>query len=131
MKLYEFFGNMNLDLDQDKGKDSSAPSKEEEDQIGDELFWYIIDHDDLHKNHFLPAAKEIKKKHDQDPKESMHDWKTWAPMVNSGCMKYWKEKKMKKHPTDAFPKDLRKDLCKRLADHYHKDIIKDEYKLGR
>ena len=127
MKLYEFFGNMNLDLDQNKTSDPHASTKEEENQLCDDVFWYIIDDDELHKKMFMPIAKEIKK----NGKLDAGDWKAWAPMVNKGCMNYWKEKKMEKHPGDAFPKQMRKDLCKRLEDHYRKDIFKDEYKLGK
>jgi hypothetical protein len=131
MKLNEFFGHINLDLDQDKNRDSNSPSKEEENQLGDDLFWYILDHDDLHKNYFMPIAKELEKKYKKTKDNASHDWKEWAPMVNSGCMKYWKEKKIEKHPTDVFTKELRKEICKRLEEHYRDSITKDEHKLGK
>lgn len=128
MKLYEFFGNINLDLDQDKNKDSHSPSKEEENQLGDELFWYILDHDELHKKHVMPVSKDLEKKYEDKKGDSSRDWKMWIPMVNQGCMKYWKEKKLEKHPSDAFPKDLRKELCQRLEDHYRENITKGKRK---
>jgi hypothetical protein len=128
MKLYEFFGNINLDLDQDKNRDAHSPSKEEENQLGDELFWYILDHDELHKKHVMPVSKDLEKKYEEEKGDSTRDWKMWMPMVNQGCMKYWKEHKLEKHPGDAFPKDLRKELCQRLEDHYREHTTKGKRK---
>ena len=30
-----------------------------------------------------------------------------------------------------FSKELRKDMCERLYDHFKEDIIKDQYKIGQ
>lgn len=130
MKLYEFFGNINHDVDRDKEKDSFSLGKEEQQELSDQLFWYILDHDELHKKHFLPTAKQIKNSHKEDKKEGHHDWKMWLPMVNKGCKHFYKDHQVKGDPKEIFNKKLRIDLCKRLVDHFHKDIIKGEYKLG-
>ena len=126
MKLYEFFGNIN----QDKEQDPHGLGKEEQQELSDQMFWYILDHDELHKKHFMPTAKKIKKTHEKDNKSGHHEWKLWLPMVNKGCMHFYKENHIKGDPKETFNKKFRIDLCKRLVDHFHKDIIKGEYKLG-
>lgn len=130
MKLYEFFGNINFDPNKDEDLDPLKNNKEEEKELCDEVFYHIIDNDDLHKKYFIPLAKELKKKYDDTTDDANQDWKVWVPMVNSGCMDYYKEKKLQQHPQDAFPKELRRDLCKRLEQHYREDIAKGEYQLG-
>jgi len=131
MKLYEFFGNISHDIDQDKSEYPNALGNEEEQELEDQLFWFIIDHDDLHKKYALPNFKEIKNKHQEDEKTSNHDWKMWMPMVKNGCAEFYKEQDIKGDPRDFFNKEVRINLCKRLVDHFHKDIINDEYKIGR
>jgi hypothetical protein len=123
MKLYEFFGNLNIGTDSSKDKGPESSSKEAEKDLGDSVFDFIIDDDELHKKYFLPLLKKYKGKKDLD-------WKEWMPMVNHGCMKYFEEHEVKKHPKDAFPKTMRIDICKRLIDYYREDILKDSYKLG-
>jgi hypothetical protein len=54
MLLNEFFGkavNPTKKLEKDH----------KEKNIGDDLFWYIVDHDRLHKDYLLPLAKGAKK----------------------------------------------------------------------
>ena len=130
MKLYEFFGNIERDLD----KDDRAPDNlklEKEQELSDNLFWFILDHTDLHKEFFMPIAKKLKKIYDsKSKKDDLHDWKVWMPMVNKGCIQFYKKHQMIEDPNDVFNKNLRIDICKRLTDHYHQDIVKDEHKLG-
>jgi hypothetical protein len=129
MKLYEFFGN--IQHDHEDPSDKSKPTHGEEKELGDQVFWYILVDDDLHKKYFMPLAKELKKIYDSKSKQDdLHDWKLWMPMVKQGCVHYYKHNEVKGDPVDVFNKDFRIDLCKRLADHHHKDIIKGEYKLG-
>ena len=125
MKLYEFFGNIKHDANEDSKPGS--PNKEEQQEIADQTFWYILDDNDLHKEFFMPIAKELKKIYDSKSKEDdMHDWKVWMPMVKKGCMEFYKEHEVPGDPNDSFNKDFRIDLCKRLADHYHDEIIKGD-----
>lgn len=124
MKLYEFFGNIDHNVNQDNDRDPAAPSKEDEKELGDQLFWYILDNNDLHKKYYMPAAKELHRIYKSDTKsDDVHDWKTWMPMVEAGCREFYKEHEVKESPQDAFNKELRIDLCKRLADHYHEEIV--------
>jgi hypothetical protein len=126
MKLFEFFGNINHNPNQDKDLDSKTPGKEEEQQLADDVFWYILDDNDLHKKYFMPISKELKIKYADTKDDDSRDWKVWLPLVNAGCMKFWKEHKIKQHPKDAFHKEFRRDVCKRLEDHYHEEIAKDK-----
>lgn len=131
MKLYEFF---NVPAhDQNPNKDSrddvNGQTEADKDKLADEVFWYILDHDQLHKDHFIPLSKEIAEK--QKSKEFDHGKyvNKWMPMVNRGCMEFYKEAKMDRDPKDIFPLDMRKSLCHRLADQHHTDIEKGEYKI--
>lgn len=132
MKLNEFFGNIKHDTDQDKDLDPQSIGKEEEQELEDQIFWFILDDDDLHKKYFIPVAKELLRIHKTDTKaDDLVDWKTWMPMVNAGCMNFYEEEDLKKRPEDVFTKEMRVALCKRLTDHYHDDIFKDSYNLGK
>jgi hypothetical protein len=53
----------------------------------------------------------------------------FMPMVNKGCMEYYKKKKMEGRPEKLFDKEMREELCQRLYDHYYEDVIKGSYKL--
>jgi hypothetical protein len=125
MKLYEFFGN--IEHDDGNRRDPQSISKEEEQQLEDNVFYFILDDDDLHKKYFMPVAKELRRIHKTDTKsDDLTNWKTWMPMVKSGCMNFYKEEDIKKRPEDVFTKEMRVALCKRLTDHYHEEIIKDQ-----
>jgi hypothetical protein len=126
MKLFEFFGNINHNPNQEEKRDPQTPGKEEEQELADNVFWFILDDDDLHKKHFMPIAKELKAKYANKKDDASQDWKVWIPMVNAGCMKYYKEHKIEDHPSDKFHKEFRRDICKRLEDHYHEAIEKDK-----
>jgi hypothetical protein len=122
MKLYEFFGS-NLDM---KKHDPTVMDREAKEQMLNDIFYYMIDHDDLHKKQFIDIAREI---HKNPAKE--HSPKIWIPLINKACIEFYKEMKMEGNPKDLFSKDLRKELCHKAADHYHKDIMMGEYNLGR
>jgi hypothetical protein len=53
----------------------------------------------------------------------------FMPMVEKGCMEYYKHEKMKGLPKKLFPKELREELCEKLHDHYREGLLKDEYKI--
>lgn len=129
MNLFEFFGSFDIDNNNNKSNDSTKLSREEEQQLADQVFWFILDDDGLHKKYFLPIAREIRKNHN-DNTGDRHDWKSWIPMVNSACARYFKEHNVKGNPKDVFNKMFRKNLCKKLCDHYHIDIVKGVYNLG-
>lgn len=121
MLLFEFFGPA---IKAGKEKDNNDLHKKEN---TDEVFWYIIDHDKIHKDYFHPMKEKIKAMH-KDKKldrEECVDW--FMPMVERGCMEYYHKHKMNGKPSKVFPKDMREDLCEKLYDHYAEDIVKGEY----
>ena len=87
-------------------------------EFDDDLFWYILDHDKLHKDYFFPIAKKIKKLKECD--DTMV-YEMFMPMV---------VKEMKGKMGERFPVKMREGLCKRMYDHYRDDINKDRYKIG-
>ena len=123
MLLNEFFGKP-----ADIGK---KMSKDQDDQkLSDELFWYIVDHDRLHKDFFHPLAAKMKKQQDGGKVDKEKTVSEFAPMVKKGCLEFFKSKKMKGHPEKVFHKELFKDICEKLYDHYNQGIQKDHYTLG-
>jgi len=124
MLLTEFFGRavkVGNKLDQ-KEKDR--------DEENLDLFYYILDHDKLHKDYFFPLAKKIKKMHKNGKLAKEKITMEFMPMVNKGCLEYYNHKKLDGKPEKHFSKTLREALCEKLYDHYYEDIIKDNYKLG-
>lgn len=120
MILKEFFGRS-------IGPKSSNRKDQQEEKLDNDLFWYIIDHDKLHKDYFFPIAKKLKKLKECTPEQVLE---MFMPMVEKGCKEYYEYKEMKGKLGKEFPKDLREELCKRLYDHYREDIEKDKYNLG-
>lgn len=117
MKLLEFFGRT--------VNPKTSPDKENEKFSKDDLFWFLVDNDNLHKTYFFPIAKKIKK---QEPRNKII--KDFLPMVNKGCLEFSKKEKILGKPSKLFPKDLREELCQKLYDHYRDDVIRDQYNLG-
>ena len=99
-------------------------------KLADELFWFILDHDDLHKEHFMPIAKKIKKAQTEKTFDHKDFIKEWLPMVDRACLEYYKLNQLEGAPKDIFTKEFRRDMCHRLADQHHRDIEKGEYVLG-
>jgi len=119
MKLYEFF-NQPIKISK-RGQDT------DNDKRTDELFWYIIDHDKLHKDYFFPIANKLKKLKECKPEQVLE---IYMPMVIKGCKEFYHDKELKGKLGKEFPKEMREDMCHRLHDHYAEDIKKDKYKLG-
>lgn len=130
MKLYEFFGVPAHGDEADPRDQLSGKTQDEEEKLSDELYWFILDDDQLNKEYFMPLAKQFAK----EIKNKSFDRSTfvdkWMPMVNNGCMRFYKKNEMTEDPKDLFTKELRKGLCQRFAEQHHQDIEKDEYRLG-
>lgn len=124
MLLNEFFGPAIK-----AGRNQDGTNKESGDHI-DDVFWYIIDHDRLHKDYFHPLAQKIKHDHTNNKLDRAECIKKFMPMVEKGCMEFYNTHKMNGKLGKMFTKELREDLCERLYNHYCDDIIKDQYKLG-
>jgi hypothetical protein len=124
MLLNEFFGRP-VKLGKKEEKDNSQDSNKV-----DEVFWYILDHDRLHKDHFFPLAQKMKKDIKSNRLDKEECMLALKPMVEKGCMEFYSHHKMVGKPGKLFPKEMRDDLCERLFDHYADGIKKDHYKLG-
>lgn len=127
MKLLEFFNPHKSDVTE-KQNNSSDPKIDKE-RLFDDLYWFILDHDGLHKEYFIPLAKEIDRKRKSKEFDKSDYIKKFLPMINKGCLLFYKEKSMNQDPKDIFTKQLRKDLCHRLLDQSYEDICKGEYKI--
>lgn len=123
MLLKEFFGKAK-DIDKDMQKER------DDNDIGNDLFWYIIDHDRLHKDYFHPLAVKVHHAHKKDTLEKEEIVKEFLPMVKKGCMEFYEQNKLPGHLKDHFNKEFVKDMCERLYDHYKDDIVRGKYKIG-
>lgn len=120
MKLLEFFGkNININ--------TKSLERTDANNIADDLFWYILDHDRLHKDYFFPIANKIKGLKDCGTSQILE---LYMPMVKKGCKEYYQKNNMKGKLGKIFPEDMREELCNKLHEHYSEDINKDRYKIG-
>lgn len=124
MLLNEFFGKP-VDIKKEMSKDRDDKN------LGDELFWYIVDHDRIHKDYVIPLAKMIKRNHEKDTMDKEKLVNEFMPMVKKGCAEFYQHKKMTENPDKVFTKEIRKELCEKLFDHYREDIVKDAYQVGQ
>jgi len=130
MKLFEFFSVPSVKEYEEK-KHDNPESDNERAQLAEELFWYILDHDDLHKKHFIPAAQKISQEYKKNKKLDKSKYQEcWMPMVREACLKFHEKNKIRGNPKKVFDKEMCEHLCKLLADRYIEDIKKGEYKLG-
>jgi hypothetical protein len=124
MKLMEFFGKP-LDVHKELSKNR------EEQKMDDDIFWYILDHNKLHKDFFHPIARKIQKEHKANKLNKEEMTKQFMPMVVKGCMEYYHHKDLKERPSKIFTKEICENLCERLFEHFREDIVKGKYKLGQ
>lgn len=125
MLLNEFFGKA-IDL-----TNKQENSKDEHGKIADDAFWFIVDHDRLHKDHFHTLAPKIKKANESGKLDKTALVKQFMPMVEKGCKEFYHKNKMTGKLGKLFPKEMREEMCERLYDHYCEDIVKDRYQIGR
>ena len=119
MKLLEFFGRSHTP--------KTSSEKSEEKFAKDDLFWSIVDNDELYKKHFFPLARKMKTE-GKYTRESII--KKFLPMVNQGCMDFAKKEKIFGNPSKLFSIELREEMCERLYDHFYDDVKKNIYNLG-
>jgi hypothetical protein len=124
MLLNEFFGRpVKLGKKEDKDDKTAMDNT-------DDVFWYILDHDKLHKDHFFPLAHKMHKDLTANKLNKDECISNLMPMVEQGCMEFYHHHKLKGKPGKLFPKEMRDDLCEKLFDHFYEGIRKKEYKLG-
>ena len=129
MKLNEFF-NVPVDKKQKYDPHHAGISAEEKQKMADEVFWFIVDHDDLHKEYVMPFVQDMKAQVTSPNFNRDRFTKMWAPMVAKGCQLFHKKHKLKKDPKDLFDKEMKDGLYKALTDRFIKDIQDDEYHVG-
>jgi len=123
MLLNEFFGK-SMDIDKSISKNG------EDKQLNNDLFWFIIDHNKLHKEFFHPIGAKINKHSNAKTIDKEAMVKEFLPMVTKGCKEFYHHSKMPGRFEDNFDKEFVKEMCERLYDHYKDDIVKGQYKLG-
>lgn len=124
MLLKEFFGKA-IDIDKELAKTNNDQGFE------NDLFWFIIDHDKLHKDYFHPIAAKIHKLSKSDNLDKAELIKEFLPMARKGCQEFYVSNKLPGHFEDNFSKELLKELCEKLYNHYANDIINDKhYMIG-
>lgn len=127
MKLLEFF---NIPNDNPSKFDVQGKSQEDKNKIQDDLYWFIIDNDDLHKQFVLPFVSDLKA-HLSQPDFNVNRFKkNWVPMINKGCRMYYNDKKLKSNPDSLFTKELKKNLLDKITDKYIDDIKNNSYDIG-
>ena len=127
MKLYEFFSVPSVEKDEEHQSDDQSSTNRE--KLANDLFWYILDNDDLHKKHFIPIAQEINRKLKTDKKVDREEYtECWMPMVKEGCLEFHKEHKMKGDPKKLFEKEYCKEKCESNRRFYKKLIEKKNKK---
>jgi hypothetical protein len=116
MLLKEFFGSAI-----EAGKKLIDNQDQKENQ-NDELFWYILDHDRLHKDYGIPCIEKMKKESKKGKISKDKYIKELKPMIEKGCLEFYHKNNLKGKIGKQFPKELRDNLCERLCDHYMESI---------
>ncbi len=100
------------------------------DKLSDEVFWFILDNDQLHKKFFIPLARKTYIKNFNDNFDNKEFCDSFMPMVKAGCILYYNEKELEGHLKNIFTKEMRKSLCQRIASHTYDDIVNGNYNVG-
>jgi len=123
MLLNEFFGAFDP-LGQKK--EDKKEKKYEESELSEAIFEFILNHDRLHKEQFLPIAQKISRH-----PTTNHNAHIWLPLVNKGCMEFYHHHKMKEDATKLFHEEFRKKMCEKISSACNKDILKGSFELGK
>lgn len=130
MKLYEFFNVPADKKSKHEFPNYAGQSQEEKEKVADDVFWYIIDQDDLHKEFVLPFVRDMKAQVTSPNFNRDRFTKKWMPMVSKGCKSYYKKEKLQDDPKDIFSDDMKQELCKKLCDKFIQEIQDDDYQIG-
>lgn len=121
MKLFEFFGK----------SINQKPSQVENNKIDqNHLFEFIIEHDTLYKEYFIPLALEIYKNLKEDKLNKKEVIEKFMPMVKKGCLEFYKKNKLNGKVGKLFNEEIRNQMCEKLYDHYVENLRKEKYNLG-
>lgn len=124
MRLLEFFNPKHGKWDQ-HDKDNDLVPKD--DNLEDNIYYFILDDDRIHKEHFLPLAIDYYNQKDNDNFDRKSFAKSCLPMVKDGCRAYCKSLKSEEIPDEMLNKDLFRSLAHRLVDQIINDVKEDAY----
>ena len=86
MLLQEFFSVPSIE----KHQDGSLNKDKDRAKLANDVFWFILDHDRLHKQHFIPIAQEIYRQvAAKKPVDHEKYTECWMPMVEQGCSEFY------------------------------------------
>lgn len=90
----------------------------------DDIAFFIDNDDELHKEFFLPAVRELKRKKiiDRDSVEEIVPY--FEKMVTAGCEKYNEKYKPEGRTEEIYTEKLCASICHKLAEK-HLSYIKD------
>ena len=109
MKLLEFFSKNNSE-----DSDAQLESDLEKDVMG-----FLLDDDDFYKEHLHSFVSKISKGKKVDPKDLLD-------AISKGCLKFYKEKELKKDPNKLFPISMRKRMAQNFIKINSEGSKKDE-----
>ena len=103
-----------------------TPEQESEPKIDleDDVLFFIDNEDELQKEYFLPAVRELKRKNVIERDEISEIYPSFAQLVNAGCKMYHQKFKPEGKAQDIYTKEFRIALAKKLAEK-HLPYIKD------
>ena len=90
----------------------------------DDISFFIDNEDELHKEYFLPAVKELKRKKIVDRNSIEEIAPAFSKLVEKGCAMYKERYKPQGKPEEIFTKKLMASVCNKLAEK-HLSYIKD------
>ena len=128
MKLYEFF-NIPVNKKEKENPSVIGISQEEKQKMADELFWFILDNDRLHKEYVLPFVNSMKDQITSPTFNKDRFTKMWMPMVNKGCKEFYSKHKLKKDPKELFDDSTKTVICKSLSDKFIEEFKDDAYSV--
>jgi DNA-binding transcriptional regulator YhcF (GntR family) len=101
-------------------KKSSTPRYD----LVDDITFFIDNEDELHKEYFLPAVRELKRKKIVDRNSIAEIAPAFDKLVEKGCAMYNEKYKPEGKTEEIFSKQLMADIANKLAEK-HLDYIKD------
>ena len=130
MNLFEFFSVPSIEK-HNQDKSIKKDDDHERQQLANDLYWYILDHDHYHKKHTKPNLQRMGRDFKKTKKVDRSKYtECWMPLVREAALEYHEKHKMQGNPKKVFDEEICKHLCRRIADRYIEDIKKGEYKLG-
>lgn len=105
MLLNEFFGE----------KIKISKNEDQHDNLVNDVFWFILEHDRLHKEYGIQLINQLRKEK-TIPEDQIFN--KFSPMVNKGCKEYYIKNNLTGHLKTHFPKKNRQELCNQLYAHY-------------